>query len=329
MRRVTPHAKRITHNAQQKSVDSNISFLRSVERRLKQSHVPSAAVEAERLVRHFSRLDRLDFFTGQKPVTLRARKSVEAALKARLSGKPLAYILKEADFFGLKFFVSPDVLTPRPETEILIEEALKSIPVRPPLKPAIKASAGPSAIFGGRRRMTATQTTEVLDLGTGCGCIAVSLTIQRPDCRMTALELSTKALKIARKNINSNGLEKKINLLKSDLFSVFGREKKAFFDLIVTNPPYVAAEDFSKLSKEVLSEPRLALDGGPKGLLLIHAILERAPYFMKPGAWLLMEIGKGQSKSLAKRITRDERFTNLKFTKDLNGIDRVLAVQKS
>ena len=123
-----------------KFIGSNISFLKSVERRLKESNVPSAAVEAERLVRHFSRLDRLDFFTDQKPVTSRARKSVEEGLKARLSGKPLAFILKEADFFGLKFFVSPDVLTPRPETEILVEEALKTMRSLS----ATKASADPS-----------------------------------------------------------------------------------------------------------------------------------------------------------------------------------------
>ena len=283
--------------------DRNIYFLKSVEERLKRSRVPAASSEAEQLVRHFSGIDRLDFFTGKKAVTSRAKRSVESALRLRLKGKPLSYVLKEAEFFGFKFFVSADTLIPRPETEVLAEEALRVLEKR--------------------------ITPEILDIGTGTGCLAVSLTIQRTDCRMTALDVSSKALKIARKNINFHGLSQKVNLVKSDLFSHFGPEKKNFWDLIVTNPPYVASEDFPGLSKEVFSEPRLALDGGPKGFSVIDAILEKAPYYLKVGGRLLMEIGDGQAPALKKKILKDKRFSNLYFAKDLNGIDRVLAVQKS
>ena len=295
------------------SSEKNILFLKSVERRLKNSGVISAASEAEQLVRHFSGMSRLDFFTGQKTVTPRTRKSIQAALKTRLEGQPLSYILKEAEFFGLKFFVNEHTLIPRPETEILVEEALKFIPDHPPLE---------------RRRMMAMQPTEILDLGTGCGCIAISLTMHRTDCRMTALDVSCEALKMARKNIKFNGLDKKVKLIKSNLFAAFGRDKKNLFDLIISNPPYVPEEDFRTLSREVLSEPRLALDGGPQGLLILEAILDQAPYFLKDNGWLLMEIGDGQAKTLAKKILKENRFLNLRFVKDLNGVDRILVAQK-
>lgn len=281
---------------------SNISLLKNVEERLKKFHVPSATYEAELLVRHFSGMNRIDFFIGQKTVTPRIRKSIQTALKTRLEGQPLSYILKETEFFGLKFFVNQHTLIPRPETETLVEEALK----------VLKNIKHP----------------EILELGTGTGCLAVSLTIHKTDCRMTALDVSSEALKMARKNIEFHGLGQKVKLIKSNLFDVFGQGKKNTFDLIISNPPYVPEEDFRSLSREVLSEPRLALDGGPQGLLIIEAILDQAPYFLKSNGWLLMEIGDGQAKHLAEKISKNKRFSGLRFVKDLNGIDRVLAVQK-
>ena len=297
----------------------NISFLKSVEKRLKESRIPSAASEAEQLVRHFSGMSRLDFFTGQKTVTPRTRKFIQVALKTRLEGQPLSYILEEAEFFGLKFFVNQHTLIPRPETEILVEEGLKildEIPRRSLKRPPRDDRDASEPIIN------------VLDIGAGSGCIAISLTMHKTDCRMTALDVSSKALKMARKNVKFNGLGQKIKLIKSNLFGAFGRDKKSSFDLIISNPPYVQEEDFRILSREVLSEPRLALDGGPQGLLIIEAILDQAPYFLKSNGWLLMEIGDGQAETLAKKILKENRFLNLRFVKDLNGIERVLVAQK-
>ena len=145
---------------------------------------------------------------------------------------------------------------------------------------------------------------------------------------MTALDISSKALKTARKNINFYQLGKKVRLIKSDLFSAFGNKKKAFWDLVISNPPYVPSEDFGGLSKEVLSEPRVALNGGPKGLSVLTRILDEAPYFMKEKGWLLMEIGDGQAGPLAEKIAQEKKFSKTRFVKDLNGIDRVLIAQK-
>ena len=144
---------------------------------------------------------------------------------------------------------------------------------------------------------------------------------------MTALDASLEALKVARKNVGLFGLSGKIRLVHSRLFDSFGKNKEAFWDVVVSNPPYVPVEDWELLSREVRSEPRLALDGGVRGLETIEALLEKAPFFLKKGGWLLVEIGLGQAALLSKKLKRNADFRNFWFEKDLNGIDRVLIAQ--
>ena len=144
---------------------------------------------------------------------------------------------------------------------------------------------------------------------------------------MTALDASLKALKVARKNVKLFGLSDKIQLVHSRLFRSFGKNKEAFWDVVVSNPPYVPVEDWGLLSREVRSEPRLALDGGVRGLETIEALLGKAPFFLKKGGWLLVEIGLGQAALLSKQLKRHADFRNFWFEKDLNGIDRVLIAQ--
>lgn len=287
-------------------IQQNILFLKTLEKRLSGGDVLSPVVEAEDLISYFGRLNRVDFFTGTKTLTSQQKKKIDQALRVRLKGTPLSHILKERRFLGRDFFISPDTLIPRPETEILVEETLKLID-----KHYLSRGTAP----------------EVLDIGTGSGCIAVSLTSERPDCRMTALDISAKALRVARKNIYSHGLQKKIKLVKSDLFSVF-RGKQRRWDIVVSNPPYVPKEELSGLSGEVRKEPRLALDGGMGGTKVIYSLLEEAPVFLKENGWLLLEIGAGQSEILRKKVLGDKNFKNLSFAKDLTGIERVLIVQK-
>lgn len=283
----------------------NIQYLKSVEERLARAAVLSPSVEAERLIRHFGGMDRVEFFTGEKTLPPGTKRSVEKALRARLTGEPLSYLLREADFYGHRFYVTKDTLIPRPETEILVEEAVLTLD----------------------RHNSASSAPEILDLGTGTGCIAVSLTLARPDCRMTALDVSVKALQTARKNVDLYGLGNRIGLVRSDCFSAFEGDRRGTWDMIVSNPPYVPEEDFPGLSKEVLSEPRLALDGGPKGLRVLERILDQAPAYLEEKGWLLLEIGKGQSEALAEKISRRGLYKNLRFVKDHAGIERVLIAQ--
>jgi len=294
----------------------NILFLKKIEKRLSGARILPARYEAETLVRHFSGMNRLDLFAGGKPLEASAKSRIHQALRRRLEGQPLAYLLKEVEFFGRRFFVTKDTLIPRPETELLVEEALKVLDVHYSLD-----RHAPSALA-----MAATQP-RVLDIGTGCGCIAASLTLERPGCRMTALELSSRAAKIARKNIRYHHLDEKIELVQGDLFRGFGEGKKAFWDMIISNPPYVVREDFKKLPKEVLAEPRLALDGGAGGFATLDKILDEAPAFLKPGGWLLLEIGAGQSVVLRKKMARQTVFKNIRFVKDHSRINRILVAQ--
>ena len=285
----------------------NILYLNAIAETLKVNEVLSPLPEAEMLVRHYSKIDRVALYSGLKAVPAKAKRSIEKALEIRLTGKPLQYILGETEFCGHRFLVGPDALIPRPETELLVEEAL-----------GILSNQYPS------------QGPQILDVGTGSGCIAVSLTLARPDSRMTALDISQKALAIARKNSQLNGLGKKVSFIKSDLFAAFSADTaENAWDIIVSNPPYIPQGEMADLPREVREEPKLALDGGREGLDIIGRILAQAPLFLKKNGWLLMEIGLGQSGLLADKIAGDPAYKNLKFVQDHAGIDRFLTVQKN
>ena len=260
--------------------------------------------EREQLICHYGRMTRLQFYTGEKELSPKVLRSLDKAAKMRQRGIPLGYIMGSAPFFGRDFVVSPGVLIPRPETERLLEETLKVL----------------KAHYKGK-------TASILDLGTGSGCIAASLTLEWPDCRMTALDASKKALTIARKNFKLFGLGQKIRSVESRLFGKF-QGKKALWDLIVSNPPYIPGPDWTRLSREVKSEPRSALLGGPEGLDLINALLEQAPAYLKPGGWLLLEMGSGQSAKIARKWAPSKNFASLRFEKDLNGIDRIVIARR-
>ncbi len=288
-------------NKDYRNLKNNIALLKETQFKLSRGGIKTSSFESEVLLRHFGQVNRVDFFTGAKTVSLTARRRIQKATEARLSGRPLDYILKKSCFYGLTFFVSKDVLIPRPETEILVEETLLIL------------------------NQKISKKARVLDIGTGSGCVAVSLTIYRPDCRMTALDVCPKALDGARRNIRFHGLDKKIKLVSSDLFAAFGDSRKAYWDVIVSNPPYVA---LSEIKDSLRQEPLLALNGGRSGLDALMAILEKGPHYLKSGGWLLMEIGYGQSKRLAAILRAADSFKNFYFVKDYLRVERVLVAQK-
>ena len=289
-----------------RALRQNMDYLKKLETRLRSAKALSPRVEAETLVAHFTNMKRLDLFTGNKLISPSARLSIEKALGVRRKGIPLAHLTGLAPFYGRNFQVTKDTLIPRPETEVLVEETLKLLKTR----------------FGGKR-------AEILDVGTGSGCIALSLTLEYPACRMTALDVSPKALAVAMKNTESFGLSGQVQLTPSRFFESFGPDKHGFWDIIVSNPPYVAEEDWPHLSREVRSEPRLALDGGKGGLHVVEKLLREAPLYLKPGGLILIEIGKGQSIRLAKFLKNHKEFKSLHFIKDLNWVDRVLVAEKN
>jgi len=209
----------------------------------------------------------------------------------RRAGEPIAYITGWCEFYGIRLCVTPDVLIPRPETELLVELALE--------------------------RVAAASSARVLELGTGSGAIAVALARERPDLTVVATDISEAALAVARRNARDHGPA--IQFLNSDWFGVLEPER---FDLIVSNPPYVAASDAHLERGDVRFEPRLALVGGEDGLTCIRAIAARAQRRLRPGGWLLLEHGYDQGDRCI-GLLREFGYSDVEDFEDLAGVPRV------
>jgi release factor glutamine methyltransferase len=223
----------------------------------------------------------------------------EALLQRRLSGEPIAYILGRREFYGLEFAVSPAVLIPRPETELLVELALERIPTRQP--------------------------TRVLDLGTGSGAIAITLAKLRPQALVTAVEVSPDALAIARHNAARLGISN-VRFIASDWFQAL--DPSSQLDLIVANPPYIAAGDPHLQQGDVRFEPNSALQSGADGLDAIRLIAQEARRFLSPNGWLLLEHGFNQLGSCAD-ILASFGYANIHCQRDLAGQPRVSSAKLS
>lgn len=211
-------------------------------------------------------------------------------------GIPLQHITHRQEFMKMDFFVDENVLIPRPDTEILVEEVIKI---------AQKYNS-----------------PRILDLCTGSGAIAISLKKFVPNADITAVDISEKALEIAQKNAKK--LKTKINFLKSDLFDKLDNKK---FDIIVSNPPYIRKDEIKKLSEEVQKEPKIALDGGEDGLDFYRIITEQAINYLKTGSFLCFEIGYNQKNDVIKIIEDEQNYKNTYCKKDLYGNDRIIITQ--
>jgi release factor glutamine methyltransferase len=225
------------------------------------------------------------------------------AINARCDGMPVAYITGGKEFMSLPFEVSPGVLIPRPETELLAETVISYISKKQANK---KIDSAP---------------LKVLDIGTGSGCVAVSIARFCSGCSVTATDISPEAEEITKRNAITNKVDNRIEVINSDLFSnLFGRK----FDIIVSNPPYICRDDLFKLKRDVIGfEPRIALDGGREGLEIIKKIITEAPLHLNSGGLLAIEIGIGQQKQTLEIM--GEYFSNIWMQKDLSGIPRVIA----
>ena len=233
--------------------------LRAATARLEQAGVPDADVDASYLLASVLKEDTLAMrINGHRELTEEQRAAFGQLCGRRAAREPLQYILGETEFMGLTFHVEPGVLIPRADTEILVEKALELM--RP----------------GAR----------VLDIGTGSGAIAISLAKLGKSARVTAVDVSDKALEIARKNAESNGAN--VEFIKSDCFSALNGRK---YDMIVSNPPYISDDEMRGLMPEVKLEPELALFGGADGLDFYRRISREAPGYLNEGGWLLFEIG--------------------------------------
>jgi release factor glutamine methyltransferase len=219
-------------------------------------------------------------------------------LERRANREPLQYISGVQEFFGLEFEVTPDVLIPRPETEMVVERAIE----------ILRASGGGL----------------VCDIGTGSGCIAISILFELPDVRAVGLDISLDALTVAARNAEKHGIGERLHLRESDLFSALTDEK---FDLIVSNPPYVPQRDMAGLQAEVRDfEPRSALTDNSDGLSIIRRIVNESPRFLAADGHLVMEIGFDQADKVG-ALFDPALWFGPKFFPDFQGIPRLVSAQ--
>jgi len=267
--------------------------------------VPEARREAGSLLEYVLGRDRSFILTHAEDVV--GEKQAERfheCLERRAQGEPLQYITANQEFFGLDFEVTKDVLIPRPETELLVETALNLF-------------AEPTA------------APFICDVGTGSGCIVITLMQQIKEARAVAIDISPDALAVARRNAERHCVSERIDFILSNCFGAltFG-ESRASFDLIVSNPPYVEAGAMADLQREVRDfEPRNALAAGEDGLDIIRRLLQEAPRFLKPGGYFLFEIGFNQAAAV-EQLLDPKIWKLMSIHEDLQGIPRTVALQR-
>ena len=268
-------------------------------------HPERARPDAEQLLLHI--LSRRDpernrawlLAHANDPTSRDARTEFDLLLRRRLAGEPIQYITGEAEFYGLSFRVTPEVLIPRPETEHLVEKVLEL--------------AGNFA------------EPRILDVGTGSGAIAVALAHKLPSATITATDLSSSALAIAQENAERNGVANHIRFLEGDLLAPVAEER---FEIIVSNPPYVSASDRASLAVEVRDyEPALALFAGADGLEVFRRLIPAGFAALTPGGYIALEIGYGQDEAI-RALLAASGFAQIEFVPDLQGIPRVACAQR-
>lgn len=258
---------------------------------LKQTGIEEYETDAWLLLEGACGCTRNDYYLrGEEPLTEEQETLWKEYLEKRIRRIPVQHILGVQDFMGLTFLVTPDVLCPRQDTEVLVEEALKH------LQPG----------------------SYILDLCTGSGCILISLLKYARDCTGTGADLSKEALKVAAQNAERLNVE--CTLLHSDLFeNIEGR-----FDMIVSNPPYIATKEIEALMPEVRDmEPKMALDGKEDGLFFYREIIREAYQYLSPEGWLLFEIGYDQGEAVSEMM-KAAGYAGVQVIKDLAGLDRVV-----
>ncbi|MDB5764301.1 MAG: prmC [Herminiimonas sp.] len=250
---------------------------------------PLDPLETRILLTHALKLSRVQLITkSEYTLATEEAQHLSALFQRRINGEPIAYIVGEREFYGLSFHVTPDVLIPRPETELLVELADERLP----------------------------KNGSLLDMGTGSGAIAVAIAHMRADAAITALDVSNAALNIARRNAARHGMQ--ITFLQSDWYGTLTDRK---FDVIVANPPYIVESDVHLSQGDLRFEPIDALTDHADGLSALRAIIAGAPHHLVPGGWLLMEHGYDQAPEV-RNLLAAQGFCKVRSWQDLAGIER-------
>jgi len=277
------------------------TLLQDTARILNESGSPSPRLDAEVLLMRFLGADRLRFFSHpERVVSEEEAAGFSRWVERRRGGEPVSYIVGEKEFWSLRFEVDRGVLIPRPETECLIEEALRC--------------RGSDA---GRLR--------IIDIGTGSGAIGVTLARELPEVQGVATDISPAALSVARRNALAHGVEGRIEFLQGDLFA----GAPGPFDWIVSNPPYIRDDFYPLLPRGIREfEPREALIAGPEGTAFHRRIIREGADRLKPGGRIFLEIGEGQREAVDSLFREEGIYEEIRFRKDYGGMDRVASARR-
>ncbi len=258
----------------------------------KENGVPSPRLDAEVLLAFVLQVERIELYTAfERPVEPAERERFRELVRERAQKRrPVAYLTGVREFWSRTFRVDESVLIPRPDTETLVREAVAREPRR------------------------------ILEVGVGSGAVCGALALELPEAEIVGTDISESALEIARENLASLGVAERCELRRADLVS--GGD----FDALVSNPPYVPTAELAGLDPEVLHEPRSALDGGADGLDVIRRLVEAAPKVLRPGGWLLLEIGAGQAPRVS-ALLEASGFEDTVLCLDLAGVERVAAAR--
>ncbi len=276
-----------------------------VEQRLTAAGIDQPALEASWLVEHALGISPLlQRVHADRELTAAECDCVQALVARRACREPLQYLLGTQEFCGREFQVTPAVLIPRPESALLVAEAV--------------------------RRCASHPAATVVDVGTGSGCLAVSVALALPEARVFAIDASAEALVVARRNMVQHGCDARIDCRQGDLLAPLGEtEWLQNIDVILSNPPYIADADIATLQPEVgRFEPRLALAGGVDGMEVHRRLLQQAPGYLKTGGSLLMEVGLGQADAVCHAAEQSGWFRTAAVLHDEAGIARIVCFEK-
>lgn len=267
--------------------------------------IESSRTDAEILLADTLGCQRIDLYMHHdQPLQAGELSRFKALIQRRAQREPVAYILGSKEFWSLEFKVTPDVLIPRPETEGVVKTALQLYSGEDPIR--------------------------ILELGVGSGIITIALAHERSAWRFWATDVSQAAIEIARSNARSHHVDDRIQWMVGSWFEGVEKDAEDKFDLILSNPPYIAEAKLDTLEPEVGQfEPRLALDGGPDGLESIAHILDAAPEYLRPGGWMIFEIGYDQGNAVQDLAGDSGAYDQIIVDQDFSGLDRIVRFRKS
>lgn len=275
-------------------------------KKLKESSIDTPRLDAEVILAHQLGWQRIDLILkSDDKMDEKQQKIYYDKIEQRIQGKPVQYITEQQEFMGLTFRVTPDVLIPRPDTEILVEAAIEeSNFMKKPFR--------------------------ILEIGTGSGAIALSLAYYIMESLVYTVDISADAIKVAKENARNLSLTKRIHFYLGDLFDPLGEKLCGKVDLLVSNPPYISHNEIADLQKEVQNyEPILALDGGEDGLDFYRRLIQEGQRFLSPQGRMIFEVGYNQAQEVCRMLEEKGIFGEIVMKKDLAGIDRTIIARKN